>query len=192
YSEKTILNLMGIVKTKDSLKMLYVVTYCDISAVGQNIFNSSTASLLKQLYYQALPAFDNQEFLKESKRRTAKQNAIKNLERYKELPMILQKKIMYISSNQIFLRMKAEDILDIAIKAKDVDSYIYKIINEAQLTIRIIRKQPLNLGYLLGKLEFLNIDSMNIYKLYDNKKAFEISFSEKIDPEDIYLIEEII
>ncbi|MCG3720811.1 protein-PII uridylyltransferase, partial [Aliarcobacter butzleri] len=152
----------------------------------------STASLLKQLYYQALPAFDNQEFLKESKRRTAKQNAIKNLERYKELPMILQKKIMYISSNQIFLRMKAEDILDIAIKAKDVDSYIYKIINEAQLTIRIIRKQPLNLGYLLGKLEFLNIDSMNIYKLYDNKKAFEISFSEKIDPEDIYLIEEII
>ncbi|MCG3671297.1 HD domain-containing protein [Aliarcobacter butzleri] len=192
YSEKTILNLMGIVKTKDSLKMLYIVTYCDISAVGQNIFNSSTASLLKQLYYQALPAFDNQEFLKESKRRTAKQNAIKNLERYKELPMILQKKIMYISSNQIFLRMKAEDILDIAIKAKDVDSYIYKIINEAQLTIRIIRKQPLNLGYLLGKLEFLNIDSMNIYKLYDNKKAFEISFSEKIDPEDIYLIEEII
>jgi [protein-PII] uridylyltransferase len=88
--------------------------------------------------------------------------------------------------------MKAEDILDIAIKAKDVNSYIYKIINEAQLTIRIIRKQPLNLGYLLGKLEFLNIDSMNIYKLYDNKKAFEISFSEKIDPEDIYLIENII
>jgi [protein-PII] uridylyltransferase len=99
---------------------------------------------------------------------------------------------MYIASNQIFLRLKAEDILDIAIKAKDVETYIYKITNETQLTIRIIRKSPLNLGYLLGKLEFLNIASMNIFKLYDNKKAFEITFSEKVDDEDLFFIEEII
>ena len=46
----------------------------------------------------------------------------------------------------------------------------------------------------MGKLEFLNIASMNIFKLYDNKKkkAFEISFSEKIDNDDIFLIESII
>jgi [protein-PII] uridylyltransferase len=192
YSEKTILNFTGLLKTKEAIKMLYVITYADISAVGENIFNSSTASLLKQLYSQSLPAFENEDLLNESKRRTAKQNTIKNLERYKELPAVLKKKIMYIASNQIFLRLKAEDILDIAIKAKDVDTYIYKLTNESQLTIRIIRKSPLNLGYLLGKLEFLNIASMNIFKLYDNKKAFEISFSEKVDKEDIYFIEEII
>lgn len=193
YSEKTLLNFTGLLKTKEVLKMLYVITYCDISAVGKNIFSSSTSSLLKQFYNQSLPAFENQEFLNESKRRIAKQNIIKNLPRYKELPLNIKKKIMYIASNQIFLRLKAEDILDIAIKAKDVSTYIYKIINDSQLTIRIIRKSPpLNLGYLLGKLEFLNIASMNIFKLYDNKKAFEISFSEKIDDEDIYLIEEII
>jgi len=192
YSEKTILNFTGLLKTKETLKMLYVITYCDISAVGENIFNSSIASLLKQLYIQSLPAFENEDLLNESKRRIAKQNTIKNLDRYKELPAILKKKIMYIASNQIFLRLKAEDILDISIKAKDIETYIYKITNESQLTIRIIRKSPLNLGYLLGKLEFLNIASMNIFKLYDNKKAFEISFSEKIDKEDIYFIEEII
>jgi len=192
YSEKTILNFTALIKTKDALKMLYVVTYCDISAVGENIFNSSTSSLLKQLYIQSLPAFENEDLLNESKRRIAKQNAIKNLDKYKELPAILKKKIMYIASNQIFLRLKAEDILDISIKAKDVDTYIYKIINQSQLTIRIIRKSPLNLGYLLGKLEFLNIASMNIFKLYDNKKAFDISFSEKVDNEDLYFIEEII
>lgn len=192
YSEKTILNFTGLIKTKEALKLLYAVTYCDISAVGKNIFNSSTASLLKQLYLQSLPAFENEDFLNESKRRIAKQNAIKNLDKYKELPLVLQKKIMYIASNQIFLRLKAEDILDIAIKAKDVETYIYKITNESQLTIRIIRKSPLNLGYLLGKLEFLNIASMNIFKLYDNKKAFDISFSEKVDNEDLFFIEEII
>jgi [protein-PII] uridylyltransferase len=192
YSEKTLLNFTGLVMTKEALKILYVVTYCDISAVGKNIFNSSTASLLKQLYVQALPVFDNQEYLNESKRRIAKQNAIKNLDRYKQLPSSIQKKIMYISSNQIFLRLKAEDILDISIKAKDVDTFIYKITNEPHLTIRIIRKSPLNLGYLLGKLEFLNIAAMDIFKLYDNKKAFHISFSEKVDAEDLFLIEEII
>ncbi|QKF65904.1 protein-P-II uridylyltransferase [Arcobacter venerupis] len=192
YSEKTILNFTGLIKTKEALKLLYAITYSDISAVGKNIFNSSTESLLKQLYLQSLPAFENEDFLNESKRRIAKQNAIKKLDKYKELPVVLQKKIMYIASNQIFLRLKAEDILDIAIKAKDVDTYIYKIINDSQLTIRIIRKSPLNLGYLLGKLEFLNIASMNIFKLYDNKKAFDISFSEKIDTEDLFFIEEII
>lgn len=192
YSEKTILNFTGLIKTKEALKMLYVVTYCDISAVGKNIYNSSTSSLLKQLYLQSLPAFEDEEFLNESKRRIAKQNTIKNLDKYKELPAVLQKKIMYIASNQIFLRLKAEDILDIALKAKDVETYIYKITNENQLTIRIIRKSPLNLGYLLGKLEFLNIASMNIFKLYDNKKAFDISFSEKVDEEDLFFIEAII
>jgi [protein-PII] uridylyltransferase len=33
---------------------------------------------------------------------------------------------------------------------------------------------------------------MNIFKLYDNKKAFEITFSEKVDDEDLFFIEEII
>ncbi len=192
YSEKTILNFTGLIKSPIALKMLYVVTYCDVSAVGKNIFNSSMSSLLKQLYTNSLPAFENEELLNESARRVAKQNTIKNLSRYKELPNQIKRKIMYISSNQIFLRLKAEDILDIAIKAKDVNDYIYKIINEKQLTIRIIRNVPLNLGYLLGKLEFLNISNLNIFKLYDNKKAFEISFSEKVDEDDILYIKEII
>lgn len=173
YSERIILAFTGIVKTKTMLKMLYVVTYADISAVGQNVFNSSIASLLKELYLQSLPAFENTELLKESSRRVAKINTIKNLKRYKELSNLMKRKIKYISSNQIFLRLKAEDILDIAIKAKDVNSYIYKIKNEEQLVIRIIRKDPLNLGFLLGKLEFLNIFSMNIFKLYDEKKLLK-------------------
>ena len=33
---------------------------------------------------------------------------------------------------------------------------------------------------------------MNIFKLYDNKKAFDISFSEKVDNEDLFFIEAII
>ncbi|MFK2823261.1 HD domain-containing protein [Arcobacter sp. YIC-80] len=193
YSEKTILNFTGLIKTEVALKMLYVVTYCDISAVGKNIFNNSTSSLLKQLYLQSLPAFEDENLLNEGARRVEKLNTIKKLERYKNLPNIKKKKINYIASNQMFLRLKAEDILDIALHALNVQNYTYKIVNKpTHLTIRIIRKVPLNLGYLLGKLEFLNIASMNIFKLFDDKKAFYISFSERVDDEDIPYIEKII
>ncbi len=192
YSEKVILAFTALLKTRLALKMLYVVTYADISAVGDSVYKSSTASLLKQLYLQALPAFENTPLLSENARRIAKQNRIKQLKKYKELSNLMKKKITYIASNQMFLKCKADEILDIALRAYEVKDFSYKIINKDQLSIKIIRKIPLNLAFLLGKLEFLNISTMNIFKLYDEKKFFEINFSEKVDEEDIPLIEQII
>lgn len=192
YSQKVILNFTGLIQTHRTLKMLMVITYADISAVGENIYNSATAALLKELYIQAIPAFNNEELLNESSRRVAKQEAIKNTKIFKELPRLMQKKIQYISSNQIFLQRKTYDILDIALRAKEVTTFEYKIFNESQLKIQIIRQIPLNLGYLLGKLQSFNIASMDIFKLYDEKKFFEITFSEKADEADLFYIEEII
>ena len=192
YSEKVILAFTALIKTELTLRMLYVVTYADISAVGKTVYTSSTASLLRQLYLQAKPAFENVELLTQSARRIVKQETIKKSKEYKELSNILKKKVMYIASNQIFLQLKAKEIIDIAIKAYKVEDFRYEIINEDSLIIRIIRNVPLNLGFMLGKLEFLNISTMNIFKLYDNKKFFEIRFSEKIDDDDLLYIEEII
>jgi [protein-PII] uridylyltransferase len=60
------------------------------------------------------------------------------------------------------------------------------------LTISIIRVSPLNLGFLLGKLQFLDIKAMGIYKLYDQKKFFQIEFGQKVDEIDMPFIEEVI
>ncbi|MDD2640000.1 MAG: HD domain-containing protein [Arcobacteraceae bacterium] len=192
YSQKVILAFTANLKSQLALDILYVVTYADISAVGKHIYNSATASLLKELYLQSIQAFDNAELLNESARRVAKINSIKKLPKFKELSMLMKKKISYIASNQIFLQLKATEILELAIKAKDVENYTYKIINNDVLIIRIIRAVPLNLGYLLGKLEFLSIASMSIFKLFDDKKCFEVTFSENVDESDIPFIEEII
>lgn len=192
YSQKVILIFSGLVKNKRFLDMLYVLTYADISAVGKNIYNSSTSALLKELYIQTVPSFENHDLVSESARRVAKQDSIKKLKKYKELPILMKKKISYIASNQIFLQLKASDILDLSIKAKSVTDFIYKITNDDVLRIQIIRSVPLNLGYLLGKLEFLNIASMNIFKLYDEKKCFEVKFSEKVDEGDLLFVEEVI
>ena len=192
YSEKVILAFISLLKTQLTLKMLYVVTYADISAVGSTVYKSSTSSLLRQLYLQALPAFENKDLLKESTRRHRKEEAIKKSTIFKDLSSIKKKKIMYIASNQMFLQLKSQEIIDIALDAYDVTSFKYEIVNDKNLIIKIVRAIPLNLGFMLGKLEFLNISTLNIFKLYDDKKYFEIRFDEGVDEGELIYIHDII
>jgi [protein-PII] uridylyltransferase len=141
---------------------------------------------------QSVVALENKALLEDSTRRVKKENAIKNNPLFKSQSKLMQKRILKIESNQLFLIYKAQDIINIAIDAKDVFDMSYKIENIDQLTIKIIRLIPINLGYLLGKLSFLSISGMHIFKLYDNKKYFDITFSQKVDEVDIPFIEEII
>ncbi|MEA2049490.1 MAG: HD domain-containing protein [Campylobacterota bacterium] len=192
YSQKTILSFAGIIPNKETLELLFLLTYADINSVDSKLYKSSTQALLKELYLQTLPAYENTELLNLSSRRVAKENAIRKNKLFIQSSRLLQKKLLNINSNQLFLKYKAEDIIKIAIRAKDITKWDYKISNENNLKIKITRAVPLNLGYLLGKLDFLNISSMGIYKLFDEKKFFQIAFDEKVDAEDIPYIEQSI
>jgi len=192
YSQNTILAFTGIIQTKEMLELLFIVTYSDINSVDSKYYKSSTASLLKELYLQTIPAYDNKELLKVSSRRAAKENTIQKSKTFEVLPAIMKKKILNIESNQLFLKYKAEDIIKIATRAKEIDNFDFKLFTKDNLKIRITRVVPLNLGYLLGKLQFLNINSMGIYKLNDDKKFFEIVFDEHLDKTDIPFVEDII
>jgi len=192
YSQQTILAFSGIIPTKEMLDLLFILTYADINSVDSKFYKSSTSTLLKELYLQTLPAYDNKELLKLSTRRAAKENTIQKHKLFGELKPIVKKKILHIESNQLFLKYKAEDIIKIATRAYKVQEYDFKLFNEDHLRIRITRKVPLNLGYLLGKMQFLNITSMGIYKLFDNTKFFEITFDKHLDEIDIPFVEEII
>ena len=116
----------------------------------------------------------------------------KNNKIFIESSKLMQKKILTIESNQLFLKFKAQDIITLAIEAKNTTNHNYQVFNDIHLKIQILRAVPLNLGYLLGKLQFLNISAMGIYKLFDEKKFFEIVFDEKIDNDDISFIEQVI
>jgi len=94
YSQDTILAFAGLIKNKMILDLLFLITYADINSVDHKFYKSSTANLLKELYLQTIPAFDNTELLKVSSRRNAKQNAIKNHKLYFEQSRLLQKKIL--------------------------------------------------------------------------------------------------
>ena len=192
YSQKVILGFTGVLKTKETLNLLICLTYADINSVGKNIYTSTTSNLLKELYLQSIGTFDDHELIKDSTRRVRKETTIKKHKLFLEQTRLMQKKILKIDSNQLFLMYKAEDIISLAIKANSITSTSYEIDNSTNLTIKIFRISPINLGYLLGKLSFLDISSMNIFKLFDDKKFFEISFSQKIDEIDIPFIKEII
>jgi len=192
YSQNTILAFTGLIKTRESLELLYLLTYADICSVDEKLYKSSTASLLKELYLQSLPAFDNKELLQISSRRVAKENTIKKHKLFLESTRLMKKKILHIESNQMYLKYKSEDIIKIAIRANKTVDWDYTISNTNTLSIKITRAVPLNLGYLLGKMQFLNIRSMGIYKLFDDKKFFQISFDTNVDEDDIPFIEDII
>ncbi|VAY87180.1 [Protein-PII] uridylyltransferase [hydrothermal vent metagenome] len=192
YSEDVILHFTGLLQNKQTLKLLYILTYADVSAVGEFIYSSNTANLLRELFLQSLPAFENKELLKISSRRIAKENIIKNSMLYQEQPHTIKKKILSISSHQLFLKYKALDIVKISLYANDTRDFYYSLTNNDILTIRITRVVPLNLGFLLGKINFLNLTSMGIYKLFDDKKFFEITFDKAINDDDLPYIKEII
>jgi len=72
------------------------------------------------------------------------------------------------------------------------DTFEYKITNKKFLTIEIIKKIDLDLGYLLSKLLNLNLVNMDIVKLFDGKKYFKIDFNQRVNEDDIQDIKVII
>jgi [protein-PII] uridylyltransferase len=90
------------------------------------------------------------------------------------------------------LKTKALDIVKIANLTKAIDTKYFEIKNEDKLNIKIIRSKELNLGYLLGKLSYLDIVSMDIFKLFDNFKLFDITFGDMVDEQSLSALETII
>jgi len=77
-------------------------------------------------------------------------------------------------------------------KASEVEDFIYSISNKRFLTIEVIRKKDFNLAYLLHKLNRFQVVSMEIVKLFDGLKYFKIDFNEKIEKDDIFMLENFI
>ncbi|WP_281951132.1 HD domain-containing protein [Nitrosophilus kaiyonis] len=192
YNEKTLFNFTAKLKSPKILDMLYILTYADVNSVGKDIYNSYSANLLFELYSLAKETFEKKEILEESAKRVKKEESLKRNQRFKELPKSLQKRILSIESNLFFIKHKTNEIIDISKYAYNTKKYSYKINNEKYLIIEIIRKVPLNLGYLLGKLSSMDVASMEVFKLFDDLKYFKIEFLEKIDDENIPFIKKII
>ncbi len=193
YNEKTILDFVSKLKNKQTIDMLFVLTYADMSGVENNVYNGFTAKLIYTLYTNSIQALDNKELIDETSKRAKKEsNLQKNIE-FQKLDKSKQNKILQIPSNYMFLKYSPEIIMDIARMGFETnDKFSYKISNDDYLCIEIIRVIPLNLGYLLGKLARLEIVNMDIFKIFDNLKYFKIEYKEKVTDDDLIIIKSTI
>jgi [protein-PII] uridylyltransferase len=192
YSEDIVLAFTTKLEQPQVLKLLYILTYSDVKAVGETIYSGFTSKLLRELYNLSIEMFDKKELIGETKRRLRKESQLKKNEEFKALSKILQRKILSISSNYFFIKHKPHEIVKVATIAKDANPYEFKIENDSHLSISIIKSEELNIGYLLGKLGFLDLINMEVFKLYDDKKYFKIDFNESVEDSDIPPIKTLI
>jgi len=192
YNEKVILKFAAHFKTKKLLDLIYILTYADMCGVGEGIYNTFNAKLLKTLYKQSIQALIHTQILNETAKRLKKEQALKRNPLFTSLKKSEQKKILQIPSNLFFLRYSPEEIIGISRRTFTLKEYEFRLLNETHLTIEIIRKESLNLGYLLTKLAQLGVVNMDICKLFDAYKYFKIDFTEKVTADDLPQIEQII
>ena len=192
YSETVILTFASHFKTQKLLDMIYILTYADMSGVGNDVYNSFSSKLIRTLYKRSLEVLGQTKRLNEAEKRTKKIASLKRHKAFSLFTRTQQNKIISIPSNLLFLRYTPKRILAITQEAFETKSYTYTISNKKHLTIEIIRTESFNLSYLLGKLSNIDVVNMDICKLFNGLKYFKIDFSETISEEEIGFLEETI
>jgi len=192
HNEKTLYKFMSKIGDVKNLNLLYILTYSDIKGVGGDTYNSFNSKLLYDLYQSALEIAQNSDRITDAKKRLIIENRVKNIEEFKEMSRMVQKKILSIESNLFFFKHTPQDILEIAKKARETKEYSFTTSSEKSLTIEIFRKIPLNLGFLLASLSHLSVASMEIFTLFDDVKYFKIEFIQKIDGNELIEVQDTI
>jgi [protein-PII] uridylyltransferase len=192
HNEKTLYKFMSNVGDEKNLKLLYILTYADINGVAGDTYSSFNAKLLHDLYTSALEVSQNSDRITDAKKRLIIEKRVKNLAEFKEMPKTLQKKTLTIESNLFFFKHSPQDIIKIALKAKDTQEYQYSIDTTDSLVVEIYRKVPINIGYILSTLSHLDVGSMEIFTLFDDIKYFKIEFKKNIYGAEVMDVEDII
>lgn len=179
YSEKTLYQFMAKIKTPENLKLLYILTYADINGVGAGTYTSFGANLLQELYEASLEISSQNDRLTDAIKRQNKEKRLINDPNFIQLSKSEQKKILSIESNLFFFKHSSDEIVTLSKEALECQTFTYQLNIDGGLIIHIFRKIPLNLGYLLGKLSYLDVASMDIFTLFDGLKYFKIEFLQR-------------
>lgn len=176
YSEKTLYQFMSKIKTPENLNLLYILTYADINGVGAGTYTSFGANLLYELYEASLEISSQNDRITDAIKRQNKERRLLADTNFSLLSKVEQKKILSIESNLFFFKHTPDEIIALSKEAFECQTFTYGLNIDGGLIIHIFRRIPLNLGYLLGKLSYLDVASMDIFTLFDGIKYFKIEF----------------
>ena len=181
HNEKTLYKFMSNIVDSKNLNLLYIITYADINGVAGDTYNGFNSKLLHDLYTSSLEIAQNANRITDAKKRLIIEKRVKNNTEFKELSSLMQKKILGIESNLFFFKRTPLEIIKTAQEARGTKEFSYTIHSDTSLSIEIYRKVPLNIGYLLSALSYLDVGSMEIVTLFDGIKYFKIDFIKTIN-----------
>ncbi|MDD5716166.1 MAG: HD domain-containing protein [Sulfuricurvum sp.] len=179
YNEKTLYQFMSKIKSHENLTLLYILTYADINGVGPGTYTSFGANLLHELYEASLEIASQNDRITDAIKRQNKEKKLVQDPEFSNLSKIEQKKVLSIESNLFFFKHTPSEIINISKEAFGCQTFTYQLNIDGGLIIHIFRRIPLNLGYLLGKLSYLDVASMDIFTLFDGIKYFKIEFLQR-------------
>ena len=192
YSQRVAHSFMNKLQTKETLDMLYVLTYADINGVGNGTYSSCNADLIREFYHRCSLIVGQDEQLSETKTRDRRVKKLEHSPDFIALPNLLKKKVLRIESNLFFLKFKPSQIVTIAKLSKNAEVFEQRVSNDKRLIISILCKKPFHLGWFLSQFTHIDLVSMDIFKLFDNIKLFRMQFDEQLDLETLAHIDAMV
>ncbi|MGE4294784.1 MAG: HD domain-containing protein [Campylobacterales bacterium] len=181
YSDRVVLAFATQLKTQKALTLLYLLTVADLSAVAPGVYSPFVADLLRDLYHRAVNALNKEEQIGEAALRLRKEKQLAAFSEFAALPQPLQRQILAIDSTLFFLKYKPAEIVDLSLKTDATQDFRFDAITHPHLVLDIIAKRPINLGWLLGKLAWLDLSAMDIFKLMGGAKLFRMIFKKPLE-----------
>jgi glnD family protein len=185
YSQRVIFAFISKLGDKQVLKLLYILSYCVINATNERLYNAYTAKLLRELYEISLSAFSDENLLDEATRRVKKEQSIKRNSEFLALEPSLQDKIFKITSNLVFIKYSASEIINLSKVADSLDATEIFINNSKNLSIQIYTKKSLNLSALLYEFAKFDLAYMEIFELFEKKFYIRLDFNQNVKKEEL-------
>ena len=185
YSQRVIFAFISKLGDKQVLKLLYILSYCVINATNERLYNAYTAKLLRELYEISLSAFGDENLLDEATRRVKKEQSIKRNSEFLALGSSLQEKIFKITSNLVFIKYSASEIINLSKAADSLDTTEIFINNSKNLSIQIYTKKSLNLSALLYEFAKFDLAYMEIFELFEKKFYIRLDFNQNVKKEEL-------
>lgn len=185
YSQRVIFAFISKLGDKQVLKLLYILSYCVINATNERLYNAYAAKLLRELYEISLSAFSDENLLDEATRRVKKEQSIKRNSEFLVLEPSLQEKIFKITSNLVFIKYSASEIINLSKVADSLDATEIFINNSKNLSIQIYTKKSLNLSALLYEFAKFDLAYMEIFELFEKKFYIRLDFNQNVKKEEL-------
>ena len=185
YSQRVIFAFISKLGDKQVLKLLYILSYCVINATNEKLYNAYTAKLLRELYEISLTAFSDENLLDEATRRVKKEQSIKRNSEFLALSPSLQEKIFKITSNLVFTKYSASEIINLSKVADSLNETEIFINNSKNLSIQIYTNKSLNLSALLYEFAKFDLAYMEIFELFEKKFYIRLDFNQNVKKEEL-------